>query len=58
MAVPSLTSEECLNLVAKGVLVRQMVKESLRDFPKTLDDRHGGNVKGRIALISEEWSSK
>ncbi|KAK4941748.1 hypothetical protein LTR10_018352 [Elasticomyces elasticus] len=45
--------EACLDLIAKGVLVPQVIEGSMRDFPTILEDLHHGKIKGRIALIPE-----
>jgi len=43
--------QECLDLIARGVVTPQVEKGSLEDFPKVLADLHNGKIKSRIALV-------
>lgn len=46
--------EACLDLIAKGLLVPQVVEGNMKDFPTILDDLHHGKVKGRVVLVPED----
>lgn len=45
--------EECLRLIAKGIIAPQVTEASMEHFPTVLHDLHAGKIKGRVALVPE-----
>lgn len=45
--------EACLDLIQKGVLVPQVTKGKMKDFPTILDDLHHGKIQGRMVMLPD-----
>ncbi|KIW29424.1 uncharacterized protein PV07_05239 [Cladophialophora immunda] len=43
--------KDCLNLIQRGVLVPQVTKGKMEDFPAILDDLHNGKIVGRMVML-------
>lgn len=46
--------KDCLDLIQKGILVPQVTRGSMKDFPALLDDLHHGKITGRMVMLPDD----